>query len=88
MATPESIYPIEDQFTETSELDETRVVDLDMPEDEDSPDRTQVPEPGMHVSMGDSALDPLSTFPLSDDETTEELQAAEDTEQARAPRAD
>ena len=88
MATPESIYPIEDQFTETSEFDETRVVDLDMPEDEDSLDRTQVPEPGMHVSMGDSALDPLSTIPLSDDETTEELQAAEDTEQARAPRAD
>jgi hypothetical protein len=88
MATPESISPIEDQFTEVSEFDETRVVDLDMPEDEDSPDPTQVPEPGMHVTMGDSALDPLSTFPLSDDETTEELQAAEDTEQARAPQAD
>jgi hypothetical protein len=42
----------------------------------------------MHVTLGDSALDPLSTFPLSDDETTEKLQAAEDTEQARVPEAD
>jgi hypothetical protein len=86
MATPESFSPIEDQLTVTSESSETRMIDLDMPED--SPDPTQVPEPGMHVTLGDSAIDPLSTFPLSDDETTEELQAAEDTEQARDPKAD
>ncbi|KAF3890990.1 hypothetical protein DA73_0400016045 [Tolypothrix bouteillei VB521301] len=60
------------------------MTDLDM--SEDVPDLTQAPEPGVHVTLGDSTTNPLSPFPLSDDETTEELQTAEDTEQAQDPK--
>ncbi len=86
MAKKESFSPIEDQFTPISDSPGTSSTDLDMPED--SPDPTHVPDPGLHVTLGDSASDPLSTFPVSDDETTEELQAAEDTEQAQDPEMD
>ncbi|MUG98822.1 hypothetical protein F7734_43630 [Scytonema sp. UIC 10036] len=57
----------------------------DLNTSQDIPDLTQ-PEPGMHVTLGDSTTNPLSPFPLSDDETTEELQTAEDTEQAQDPK--
>jgi|GEM_PF-3295079 len=86
MVKKESFSSIEDQFTPISDTADTKVTDLDMPED--SPDLTQVPAPGVHVTLGDSASDPLSTFAISDDETTEELQAAEDIEQAQDPEMD
>ena len=83
MVKKESFSPIEDQFTPISDLSSTSSIDLDMPED--SPDPTHVPDPGIYVTLNDSASNPLSTFPVSDDETTEELQAAEDIEQAQDP---
>lgn len=84
MTNKESFSPIEDQFTPISDYANTRSIDLDLPED--SPDLTHVPDPGLHVTLGDSASDPLSTFPVSDDETTEELQASDDIQQAQDPK--
>ena len=83
MAKKESFSPIEDQFTPMSDYFDTSSTDSDM--QEDSPDQTHVPAPGVHVTLNDSASNPLSTFPVSDDETTEELQVAEDIEQAQDP---
>ncbi|GAB1542904.1 hypothetical protein NUACC21_55780 [Scytonema sp. NUACC21] len=86
MAKKESFSPIEDQLTSISDSPDTSSTDLDM--QDDSSDPTHVRDTGLHVTLGDSASDPLSTFPLSDNETTAELQAAEDTEQAQDPEMD
>jgi len=85
-APEESFHPIDEQFMTNPDSPNIRSIDLDMPEDNSDP--TDGPDSGVHVTLGDSASNPLSTFPQSDDETTKELQAAEDTQQAQDPEMD
>lgn len=79
MTAEQSRYPIEEQFmATTSDSPITTSTELDIPEDNLDP--TDAADSGVHVTLNDSASNPLSTFPLSDDETTKEVQAAEDND--------
>ncbi|WP_017748769.1 hypothetical protein [Scytonema hofmannii] len=54
MAPKDSLRLIEEQFMATSDSPSTSMADLDM--SEDTPDLTQAPEPGVHVTLGDSTI--------------------------------
>jgi hypothetical protein len=77
------IYAIEEQFMATSESPNTRPTDLDITGNADTPDTPAMPAPDAHVTLGDSASNPLIISPLSEEEdATEYGQDTEDAERS------
>lgn len=53
---------------ETRESEDTRPTDLDISGNVDTPDTPAMPDPDASVTLGDSASNPLTIFPLSEEE--------------------
>ena len=67
----------------TPESSDTRMTDLDISGNVDTPDTPAMPAPDAHVTLGDSASNPLTVSPLSEEEeATEYWQDTEDTERS------
>jgi hypothetical protein len=66
---------MEEQFMTTPESPDTRATDLDISGNIDTPDTPAMPAPDADVTLGDSASNPLTINPLS-----EEQEATEPTE--------
>ncbi|MBW4563372.1 MAG: hypothetical protein KME32_19935 [Mojavia pulchra JT2-VF2] len=65
------------------ESPDTRPTDLDISGNVDTPDTPAMPEPDASVTLGDSASNPLTIFPLSEEEqATEYWQDTEDAERS------
>lgn len=67
----------------TPESPDTRPTDLDITGNIDTPDASAMPAPDAHVTLGDWASNPLTIFPLSEEEeATEYWQDTEDAERS------
>lgn len=67
----------------TPESPDTRQTDLDISGNVDIADTPAMPEPDASVTLGDSASNPLTIFPLSGEkEATEYWQDAEDAKRS------
>lgn len=67
----------------TPESPDTRPTDLDITGNIDTPDASPMPPPDAHVTLGDWASNPLTIFPLSEEEeATEYWQDTEDAERS------
>ncbi len=65
------------------EFSDARPTDLDISGNVDIPDTPAMPAPDAHVSLGDSASNPLTILPLSEEEEAIEYwQNTEDTERS------
>ncbi len=69
----------------TPESPNTRPTDLDITGNVDTPDTPAMSAPDAHVTLNDSASNPLSISPLSEEEqATEYWQDTEDAERSTA----
>jgi hypothetical protein len=67
----------------TPEFPDTSPTDLNISGNVDIPDTPAMPEPDASVTLGDSASNPLTIFPLSEEEeATEYWQDTEDGERS------
>ncbi|MDZ7957560.1 MAG: hypothetical protein RMY34_06585 [Aulosira sp. DedQUE10] len=67
----------------TRESPDTRPTNLDISGNVDRPDTPAMPDPDASVTLGDSASNPLTIFPLSEEEqATEYWQDTEDVERS------
>jgi hypothetical protein len=81
--TSTQINVIEEQLMATPESPNTRPTDLDITGNVDTPDTPAMPAPDASVTLGDSASNPLTISPLSEEEeATEYWQDTEDAERS------
>ncbi len=66
----------------TPESPDSRPTDIDISGNVDTPDTPAMPTPDAHVTLGDSASNPLTISPLSEEEATEYWQDTEDAERS------
>ncbi|AFZ31451.1 serologically defined colon cancer antigen 1 [Gloeocapsa sp. PCC 7428] len=62
------------------EFSDTRPTDINITGNVDIPDTPTMPDPDAYVSLGDSASNPLTIFPLSEEEAMEYWQNTENSD--------